>query len=456
MPMLPNGMGYVWNALKPLGINMQVLDLNVAYYHAINQPDLWRVEACNDLWTKPEWVESHWDVEIDRIARAVATAHPKLLGISASETSQAWGRALIHKVRELAPDIIVLVGGYSCEYHEAGLANFPDFDYMAIREAELTLPLLVDALLHGQTPRDLPGVISRHDAPGRVWCDAPVLTNVDAIPYPQYEWTDIKSYPGATPIMMSRGCGWGKCHFCSERFAYRLREPSKVAEEMAWLRSQGRTTFVFGDSSLSSSHEHLMALCNEIIAREIGCWFTGQYHADKYSSVEAFSKLRQAGCGNLAFGVDGWCDHTLRLQLKSNNIAMIKQNLMDCTRAGVATSVNMVIGVPGETEDDITESIANIISMRPFIVNFQNLNNLILSAGSDYYAEPEKYGIKFRADKAKLYREHPASIPEEMWYSEEPYIDHKVRQARRQRIAQAVISADMNLTPYARWQAKIN
>ena len=456
-PMLPNGMGYVWNALKPLGLNVRVADMNIAYFHRMHNPSLWSVEAGFDLWTKQAWVSRECQGMIDSVAVDLLSLEPKILGISASETSQAWTNLMVATIRRLTPELPIIVGGYSCEYDYAARQNVPDFDYLCVRDAELTLPSLVIALLGGNRPRDLPGVLSKYDTPGRAWVDAPLPDDIDALGFPKYEWgPGLATYPGPAPIMMTRGCGWGRCHFCSEIFAYRQRQPDKVAEEMAWLIEHDKNIFVFGDSSLASNHEILMALCHEIIERGLSCWFNGQYHANKNSNGETFTLLKKAGCGNLTFGVDGWNDHTLRLQRKSSNMEMVETNLRACRMAGINTSVNMVIGVPGETEDDIDEAIDNIIRLKDYITNFQNLNCLILSAGSDYYLEPEKYDIEFRRDKAELYQEHPASIPTEDWYSEGPYIDGKIRESRRKRIAKAIIEAGINLTGYARWQAEID
>jgi len=451
-PMIPNGLGYVYNSLKPLNLNISVLDLNIFYYY--QKPQWWTVEGGFDLWSNQDWVLENWGVEIAKLAKAIVTDKPPMVGISVSGTSQCFANELIKQIRGLS-DTIILIGGYSCEYHYTAAFNVPDYDYMIIREAEKTLPDLMEYLIKGIPIADMPGVLSRYDSPERTWRDGEIPTDVDAVDFPRYEWANLDIYPGAMPLMMSRGCGWGRCHFCSECFEYRIRNPIKVADEIEWLINHGKQQFVFGDSSLNSDHDVLMTLCNEMIERKLNCWFRGQYHVDKHSSVETFLRLGEAGCGSLAFGIDGWTDRVLKLQNKGYTMAMAEEVLKNCISAGIPTSVNMIIGVPGETEDDISESIENIIRLKNYISAFQNMNNLILSAGSNYYLNPEKYNIAFNGDKDKLYKESPVAIPEESWYSYDPFIDNGVREARRRRIANALVNAGVNLTDYARWQAKV-
>lgn len=450
IPMLPNGLGYVYNCLKPLKIKMQAIDLNIICYLASKRPDLWTVISAFELWNKPDWVKRHWQSVIDKTAQEIFEAKPKIVGISGSETSQCFATELVKVLRRDAPETIILAGGYNCEHYYSAPSLYPDFDYMVIREAEVSLPPLIKSLLEGNKPCDLPGILSRYDSPNRQWVDTPILSDIDAVDFPKYEWTiPLSLYPGPAPLMMSRGCGWGQCYFCSECFDYRIRDPIRVADEMEWLVKQGKQGFVFGDSSLNSDHEKLMILCEELIKRQLQCRFSGQYHINKHSTLGDFHILKKAGCGNLTFGIDGWNGHTLKLQNKGYTMAMVEETLKDCHQAGITTSVNMVIGVPGETENDIDECIENIRHLGKYITNFQNLNNLILAAGSVYYLEPERFGIEFRQEG--LYPS--AVIPDNMWFSSG--IDAEIRQNRRQRIAKAIIGAGINLTDYAKWQAKI-
>jgi radical SAM superfamily enzyme YgiQ (UPF0313 family) len=111
--------------------------------------------------------------------------------------------------------------------------------------------------------------------------------------------------------------------------------------------------------------------------------------------------------------------------------------------------VNWVIGIPGETEADISEGIDLILRNKQYIGRLANINTLILSNGSVYYLDPESHKIKFREDKEQLYEQFARGIPEQFWYSEEPYIDGAVRRARFRRIILALRDGGFNIGAWA-------
>jgi radical SAM superfamily enzyme YgiQ (UPF0313 family) len=476
MPMMPNGLGYVHNILKSTGIRFQTVDLNVIFHHRyhsrrilggldkvvspsgyVMEDDPWSVVAA-DEWNKPEVIE-YFRPEINEVINGLVKARPKIIGISLSGTNRTVTKEVVKGVRALYPEVIILVGGYDCVYHHVAPRVFQDYDYMVIGEAELTLRPLVKALAAGEKPKDLPGIISRHDSPNRIWVSGPLLQDLDSIDFPRYDWIDIslyRSYGGAqsAPIISSRGCHWSRCRFCCECFHWRGRFPKKVVDEVEWLTKQGCRVFHFNESDMNGDPDALLAICDDILRRRLKIGFGGELRIHKRSTQEFFKRLRAAGCGSLVFGVDGWTDRLLRFQRKGYTMSMVEENLRNCHEAGIAINVNMVIGVPGETEEDVTEAIDNILKCKQYIDCFQNLNILILGAGSEYYKNPELYDIHFRGEKQELYEKYPSFIPPELWYSDNPYIDLEVRVNRLKRIHAALKNGGVNVGKYAEWQVE--
>ncbi|HWY88259.1 MAG TPA: hypothetical protein VNX28_16225, partial [Gemmataceae bacterium] len=195
--------------------------------------------------------------------------------------------------------------------------------------------------------------------------------------------------------------------------------------------------------------EAVLEICEEIIRRGLKVKLTGQLRIHKKCDLAYFKKLRQAGFVALRFGIDAFSENALRLQKKGYTTATVCQNLKDCWEAGIYSEVNWVIGVPGETETDIDESIALILQNKPYIGRLANINPLILVTGGVYWMEPEKHNIHFRGVKEDLYRTHPRAIPAHLWYSTEPYIDEKVRKQRFERIVLALHDGDFNVGVWA-------
>lgn len=471
LALMPNGLGYVHNALKRSGIAFETFDLDIVAYHHYHigrlfdeggtivlpsgremPTDPWQAENY-DLWADPELL-AHLGPIISQAADAIIDAKPKVLGLSIQQCNEQCSRLLVNRVKEALPDVVILVGGFSCYNADIGLKAFPEADYMCIGESDLTVGPLARSLVSGERPRDLPGVLSRHDTPDRIFVPAPMPHNLDRLDFPRYEWFDIDIYRNfngyqLVPIIASRGCRWSRCTFCAERFYWRIRSARNFVDELAWLVDQGCTLFMFNESDLNGMPDKLLEICDEIIRRGIKVRLTGQLRIQKTSDRPFYDRLRAAGFVALRFGVDAFSANALRLQKKGYTVDMIRQNLRDCWEAGIYTEVNWVIGVPGETEADCEEGIDLILENQKYIGRLANINPLILVNGSVYWIDPERHGIRFRTSKEELYAANPRYVPAESWFSVNPYIDAEVRKERFERIVVRLHDAGFKVGPWA-------
>jgi len=476
LPFMPNGIGYVHNILKKTGIKFQTIDANIIIYHRWHSKrvlenkdeiqtssgfqmsmDPWDTSTVSS-WSRPDVIEYFWP-QIDELIDEIASKRPKMVAFSLHGSNAEISQRFVKSLRERYPDLIIIVGGYSCRLPKISPLVFPYFDYMVINEAELTLEPLISALVQGKKPKDITGIISKFDSADRVWVDTPLPDDLDAIDFPRYEWIDLalyRTYKGdaLVPISASRGCIWSKCNFCGEHCKFRKRQVSKIVDEMEFFISKGFNTFHFNESDVNGDPHNLYDVCSEILKRNLKVKLMGQLRINKLSTSSYFNHLAKAGFVHLRFGVDGWTDHILRLQKKGYLMNLVFQNLHDCHAAGIYTTVNMVIGVPGETDDDVEGIIQNIISCKNNIDKVESLNVLLLIPGSEYYNYPEKFNIRFREDKDKLYRENLYLIPPEKWYSENPYIDHEVRLKRLERICIELYKEGFDIAPFVQASIK--
>ena len=483
LSMMPNGLGYIHNAIKKTGIKFQTLDLDIYAYHEYHihriydhggeislsdgskiPVDPWLAEHY-DFWTIDKSavedinlaVNQIFDPFISKMADKIISANPKVLGLSIQQCNEFLSTSLVRKIRKKLKDLIVIVGGYSCYNPDIGLAAFPDADYMFIGEAELTIGPTIKKILNGEKLKNEPGVISKYDKSIEDYIPAPMPHNLDIIDFPKYEWFDnldvYKNYNNyqLTPIIASRGCRWSRCTFCAERFYWRIRSAKNFVDELEWFAERGCYLFMFNESDLNGMPEKVMEICDEIIRRGLHerIRLTGQLRIHKKSTREFFQKLRAANFVALRFGVDAFSENTLKLQKKGYTVEMIYQNLKDCWESGIFTEVNWVIGIPGETEEDIDEGVKLILDNRKYIGRLANINPLILVNGGVYWLDPEAHDIKFREDKDELYKKYPRSLPANSWYSENPYIDAAVRQRRFEKVVTSLHKANFHIGDWA-------
>ncbi len=125
----------------------------------------------------------------------------------------------------------------------------------------------------------------------------------------------------------------------------------------------------------------------------------------------------------MRYGIDGWAKNTLKLHKKGYTLQMIEEVIEMTKAAGIRVSINLVIGIPNETEADIDETIENMLSNAHRFDCIENVNTLLLLAGSVYWEAPEAHGIIFHEPKEELIRRHPRIIPVEFWHgASDPYI----------------------------------
>jgi radical SAM superfamily enzyme YgiQ (UPF0313 family) len=471
---LPIGFAYVYKAVKETGLNVQGVDVDVIAYHR------YHARRCMNLLrnleiggrTHPEdpWLPEHYLVWTDRnsvecfaeildeVADQIVRARPKCLGFSLHQTSHVAINYVVERVRHQLPDICVIVGGMSCYQHIVAGRIFPLADYVVVGEADTVIGPLVMAIASGERPRDIPGVVSRDDTPDREFIAAPLPHNLDVVGRPDYGFTDMELYVNwnryrLMPLVGTRGCGWSRCTFCAERFNWRARTPEMVAAEIEDYTRQGFRSFVFNESDFNSNRSFVIRLCNEIVRRGIKGTFTAQLRIGKDCDFEYYKAMADAGFRCLRFGVDALSDNTLRLQRKGYTKQMVLDNLKHCHDLGIYTEINVVIGVPGETDADVEESADFLIEMKPYIGRVAFINPLMLFVGSVYYFEPEAHKIRFVGDKDVLYRTHFVALPDNSWYSEEPYIDHQVRTERFFRLVERIRDAGVPLGAFANFTA---
>ena len=297
IPMMPNGLGYLYNLFKKFSLRTQVIDYNIAFYHRyhsqrilggkpivtlngyVMKEDPWDNTETAE-WEKPEVIE-YFKPQLNEILEEIVKKRPKAVGLSVQANSRMVVKEFVKELRVKYPDVVVVIGGYDCVYHSVGPSLFPDFDYMVIGEAELTAEPLLQALSRGERPKDLPGIVSRYDSPDRKWVDGPLLQDLDSADFPRYEWTNIdyyRTYKGDhfVPITASRGCKWSRCRFCAECFTFRVRSPKHVVDEIEFMLSKGFHKFHFNESDVNGDPKNLYDICSEILKRKFKVLLMGQ------------------------------------------------------------------------------------------------------------------------------------------------------------------------------------
>jgi len=233
----PLGLACLCSALKSQGHDTRCFDFNIeAYRNAPKEQSAFWSED-NSFWeTILHYQEVHaFEDEIrkfiqlaDGWTRRVLDCRPKVVGMSVSCASLWMSLERAKRIREAAPDVILVFGGSQIIAGPdlESLARESPIDYFVMGEGEQTLLDLVNKIDQNRPPGRMPGVLYRSRETIVDGGMAKPLMAIDSLPIPDFGDFDRKNYDpyNEAPILASRGCP-NKCSFCNDHYTWQYPPP---------------------------------------------------------------------------------------------------------------------------------------------------------------------------------------------------------------------------------------
>jgi anaerobic magnesium-protoporphyrin IX monomethyl ester cyclase len=272
--------------------------------------------------------------------------------------------------------VVIAHGSDATDQAEAYLRNGVDFVLRG--EAEQTLVELCSAILSGQTHCDIPGLVCLDELDNIVQSAnrAPKNASWNTLPKPARELIDLEPYRQAwtsahghfsVNIVASRGCPY-RCNWCAKPISgnkFQIRPARSVAAEIRELKeTYGVQHIWFGDDVFALNHGWVQDFADEIEAMQCALPFKIQSRADlmTYSTV---ADLKRAGCAEIWMGVESGSQKILIAMdkgLRVSDVVTARARLAD---EGIRACYFLQFGYPGETWEDIQQTIALVRNTRP-------------------------------------------------------------------------------------------
>jgi radical SAM superfamily enzyme YgiQ (UPF0313 family) len=195
--------------------------------------------------------------------------------------------------------------------------------------------------------------------------DRPFIRNLDDLPLPLHHLLPWNTYraPGIkgpyTFVVPSRGCPAG-CRFCIKHVSYgstvRTRSPENVLAELKLLWDMGlRNVNMYADL-FTVNRDQVMGICEGMIRDGLKFkWFCNS-RVD-FVDPDMLDFMARAGCWLIAWGIESANDEVRRRARKGISGGKIAQALRWSRDAGIMNWGYFIIGLPGETEDTIRQTI---------------------------------------------------------------------------------------------------
>lgn len=316
------------------------------------------------------------DLTPDEFTGLVRAYDPDLLGASVlANEFGVTGHIACQCAKRARRDIVTVLGGvYPTTRPEAAIKD-EAVDYAVIGEGEYLLPELVRHL-DGEVPRPQAGLAFRHNGKTVIQERYPFIAPLDALPYPAFHLIPYLRYanesfkhvvdaPRALPyakMITSRGCPIG-CTFCQVEVISgkntRYQSAARVVDEMEWLIDQyGIKAIDFLDDNFLGHKGRCREIFREMIKRKVPVVWNAANVSSWFLNDEVLELMKESGCQYVSIAVESGVDRVLKHIIKKPvKLPHVKAMVEKIRQLGMDSTTLWVIGSPGETWDEIRETI---------------------------------------------------------------------------------------------------
>ncbi len=347
-PVIPFGLSCVAAAVEAAGHQVRVLDLCFSRHPG------------NDL------------------RAAIEGFGPDVVGVSIRNIDNSAGYHTLFLLDDTREQVIaplkaafsgpIVIGGPSVGINGAEMLEFLDLPYAIRGDGEAAVVEFLRRQEAGEALAGLGGLVRREG--GRVVEDNDPLRVADLNQLPfvnPARYLDLRPYrrfDSPLQVQTKRGCALA-CTYCTynriEGSRYRLRDPQKVADEIARLaRETGIDHLEFTDSTFNVPLDHAKAVLRALIATGLRLRLRTMGLNPGAVDEELADLMKEAGFQDVDLGVEAGSDAALRSLGKNFRKADVLRAGRLLRERGIPTTWYLLVGAPGETRETLRETFDTI------------------------------------------------------------------------------------------------
>jgi hypothetical protein len=263
-----------------------------------------------------------------------------------------------------------------------------------LRGSGLRLPA-IDAVVTGAGEEPLARLAG--DPAG---CRDRLLDGGDAVRFePDFAFARPGDYLSPVPVLpvtASRGCYWRRCAFCPEAatptHGYACIEAARFPDLLLSLAARhGLAHFHLTDNAIPVNVLRALAARADDLA---GLRWHGFVRFERALADPALAeRLARAGCRMLQLGLESGSQRVLDRLGKGTRLADASAILKTLAGAGISAYVYVMLGMPGEREEDGEATLA-FLEAHAREIGFLNIAVMNLPRDSAFLDAPEAHGIR--------------------------------------------------------------
>jgi anaerobic magnesium-protoporphyrin IX monomethyl ester cyclase len=306
------------------------------------------------------------------LTRTLLKIRPELVGLSAMAWQYETCIKLIRLIKQLLPDVKIVIGGYhaSLMHEEIAASCEADLiDFMIRGEGEEACRRLVNALEGGDRLEDIASLSYKPPAiPAKfVHNHRGELLDLSRLKPPirdkrRLTWGYHIMNSKIEVLETSRGCT-RNCSFCSMQHIYgrsfRTFPIERVLADIDDIYYNRKTRWIFvADDNLVLDTERVITICDAIIARRYRK-LNLIVQADCITmskNEEMVRKMALAGIKSIFLGIENVSQKNLAMAHKGNIVDASRKAMELCHKYGIMVVGGLIFGFPDDDETAIIEN----------------------------------------------------------------------------------------------------
>jgi magnesium-protoporphyrin IX monomethyl ester (oxidative) cyclase len=348
------------------------------------------IDAPGEGWRNLELIDGtkyRQGLRNEEIAAKIRRWSPAVVGITIP-FSGWWKPAyeVASTVKSIDKDIITVLSGLHPSARPADCLMHPNIDFVVIGEPELTVFELASVLENGKEANleKIRGIGFIKNKKTVITPPRPVIQDLDSLPFPARHLLPMEAYFAAVKenplrgeirkpwaaMLTSRSCPYD-CVFCSVHTVmgkkWRGRSPENVVAEMEQLVHTYRVKQIdFLDENMTLDQKRMGTICDLIVEKRLDLeWYTPNGVRADTLDENLLKKMKASGCKKIRVAPESGVQRVVDQIVKKNlDLKKVEQAVVLCKKVGIKVGCFFVIGLIGETKEDIAETINYAYKLR--------------------------------------------------------------------------------------------
>jgi anaerobic magnesium-protoporphyrin IX monomethyl ester cyclase len=385
-------------------------------------------------------------LELSDLKRSISESEPDVVGITSTTPSFGEACRVAETVKGVKPECTVIMGGPHVSFEDFSTVENSFVDVVVRGEGEITICELIATLGKEKSLSGVSGITYKEGGMPRRNPERPFIKDLDSLSVSYHKLPmDLYRFQGQkyATIVSSRGCPYG-CVYCSSSSLHgkkwRCQSSDRVVEEIRLLVDDyGIRQIEFLDDLFTFDNKRVEEICNRLIEDKMD---VGWFCSSRVDTITCslMSKMQKAGCIGLYFGIESGSQRVLNTLGKGTRLDQAIKAIGGAREADIETVATFILGIPGETLDDVKQTIAFARKLRPDysqftyctpypgtqLHKFAEENDLLITRDWNHYTTMEQVMRVPGLDENKL-----RSLFRDAYLSSIPYYLLKVLRKRK-------------------------